>query len=118
MASGNIREALLLRARRGEFGSATELAIVADVTRMTAHRWLVAARIDIAAARMQWLGKLHLATQERERTASGQKPLSGNERRRQTVKAVKRLNDAQIKRHTQSRRAVALEAQAEDGKPD
>jgi hypothetical protein len=108
----------MLRARRGEFCSAVEVALIASVTRMTAHRWLIAAGIDVAAARLGYLAKLHQQHQESVAALSGQKPLTAQERRRQTLKAVQRLNDAQVKRHTQSGRAVPLEAQAEDGKPD
>lgn len=95
-----MRDALMLRARRGEFSSAAEIAFVAEVSRMTAHRWLVAAGIDVAAERMTRLAKLHQITHEREAVRSGQKPLSAQERRRQTLEAVRKFNEAQAERNS------------------
>lgn len=89
---------LMLRARRGEFCSAVEIAMIASVTRMTAHRWLMKAGIDVAAARLKYLAKQHQQHQETVAALSGQRPLSAQERRGQVLKAVKRLNDAQAQR--------------------
>lgn len=119
---GPAHSLLMLRARRGEFSSAAELALVASVTRMTAYRWLMAARIDIAAARLDYLAKAQVQHQ-RAAVDGGKAPMTAREQRRLTVLSVKRLNDAQARRKgakqgPQSGRAVALEAQAEDGKPD
>lgn len=100
MASDKTRSALMLRARRGEFSSASEIAFVGEVTRMTAHRWLVAAGIDLAAERMRRLARLHQIIQERELVRSGQKPLSAQERRRQTLEAVRKFNEAQAERNS------------------
>lgn len=70
--------------------------MVASVTRMTAHRWLVKARIDIGEARLQYLARMQL---KHEQASNPDRPrITAKERRRQTVGAVKRLNDAQARR--------------------
>lgn len=70
--------------------------MVASVTRMTAHRWLVKARIDLGEARLQYLAKMQL--QYEQASQPDQPRITAKERRRQTLGAVKRLNDAQTRR--------------------
>lgn len=94
----NAHRSLMLRARRGEFCSAVEIAMIASVTRMTAHRWLVTAGVDVGAARLKYLAKQHQQHHEKVATSSGQKPLRAQERRKQVLEAVKRFNDAQTER--------------------
>lgn len=93
-----LRDRLLQRARRGEFASALEIGLVAQVPQQTANRWLREAGIDIKRMRNRYLAKLHLRTQEAAAIVTGHRPLSAQERRKQVVEAVKRLNDAQAQR--------------------
>jgi len=94
----SLRKTVLLRARRGDYASAGEIAIVASVSRQTANRWLLEAGINLAAARIKYLAKLYQFGQEYVGALSGAPRLTNEERRRQVIAAVRRLNAAQAKR--------------------
>lgn len=108
-----LRNRVLARARRGEFASAREIGLVASVPVQTALRWLREAKIDIDALRLKHLAKVHQKDHEEMAVRSGSPRPTDKQRRVDVLKAVRKFNE----RHTQSRCAVALEAQAKDGKP-
>lgn len=96
--SPRLRNAVMMQAKRGDYASIAEVATVASVSRQTAFRWLQEAGIDLRAARIKYLAKLYVIEQAYLARISGAPRLTTEEKHRQMVDAVRRLNAAQVQR--------------------
>ncbi len=88
----------MLEAKRGDYASIAEIAMVASVSRQTAFRWLQEAGIDLRAARNKYLAKLYVAEQVYLARFTGAPRLTAEQKHKQLVDAVSRLNAVQVQR--------------------
>jgi hypothetical protein len=110
-----LRKRMMVRARRGEFASSAEIAMVASIAWQTANRWLREDRIDLDAARLEHLARLLQKENEGAVARSGGAHQTDEQRRVSIRKAVRQFNEAQAKRHLQSGRPVGVATQAKNG---
>jgi hypothetical protein len=110
----SLRKRLMVRARRGEFASPAEIAMVASVAWQTANRWLREGRIDLGAARLQHLARV-LQKESDGVAHPARAHLTEDQRRASIRKAVRQFNEAQAKRHLQPGRSVGVASQAKNG---
>ena len=88
----------MMQARRGDYASLSEIALVASVSKQTAFRWLTEDGIDLRVARNNYLAKLYVSEQEYLSRLKGAPRMTAADRRREMADAVRRLNAAQVQR--------------------
>lgn len=89
-----LRDRLLTRIRLGELASVREIMLVASIPRQTANRWLREAGIDLKVVRLRRIAEMHEQEELYLAARSGMKRPTAAQRRRDTLKAVRRFNAA------------------------
>jgi hypothetical protein len=84
-----LRDRILFRIRRGEIASVREMMLVASIPRQTANRWLREADIDLDAARLVLVTKMH---EQEERHLAGKPP-----RRKPSKRLLRKIADRALR---------------------
>lgn len=74
-----------------------EIMLVASITRQTACRWLREAEIDLVAARLRRIAKMHGQEELWLAGRSGMRKPTAAQQRRDTLRSVRRFNAANSK---------------------
>jgi hypothetical protein len=92
-----LRPYIIWLVRKGELASLREASLICDASEQAISVWLKRENIDLGRCRLERMARFRVGAQGAIRQATVRKP-TGNQRRRDTLEAVKRFNDVQAKR--------------------